>query len=143
MRLYVIVPVARAQDLAKRGTGTLKLQSRSNLLTISGLNTKFTQELTPGITVILPDEAGTAEVSSIESGTSITLKKDFKSLEALEFLESPQGVKFKYAPKVDHSKVYNAVFDELQNGGCIGIYPEGGSHDRSDLLPLKGDYSTI
>ena len=25
----------------------------------------------------------------------------------------------------------------LHAGGCIGIFPEGGSHDRSDLLPLK------
>jgi hypothetical protein len=26
----------------------------------------------------------------------------------------------------------------LHHGGSIGIFPEGGSHDRTDLLPLKG-----
>ena len=25
----------------------------------------------------------------------------------------------------------------LERGACIGIFPEGGSHDRTDLLPLK------
>jgi glycerol-3-phosphate O-acyltransferase/dihydroxyacetone phosphate acyltransferase len=27
----------------------------------------------------------------------------------------------------------------LHHGGSIGIFPEGGSHDRTDLLPLKGN----
>jgi len=34
--------------------------------------------------------------------------------------------------------VYENVFERIDEGGCIGIYPEGGSHDRPDLLPLKG-----
>jgi glycerol-3-phosphate O-acyltransferase/dihydroxyacetone phosphate acyltransferase len=33
--------------------------------------------------------------------------------------------------------VYNKVLNKLEKGGCIGIFPEGGSHDRTELLPLK------
>ena len=33
--------------------------------------------------------------------------------------------------------MFSAVHAALANGGCIGIFPEGGSHDRTDLLPLK------
>eukprot|EP01017_Pseudomicrothorax_dubius_P006599 TRINITY_DN1191_c0_g4_i3.p1 TRINITY_DN1191_c0_g4~~TRINITY_DN1191_c0_g4_i3.p1 ORF type:complete len:395 (+),score=74.35 TRINITY_DN1191_c0_g4_i3:405-1589(+) len=33
--------------------------------------------------------------------------------------------------------MYNAVWTALDQGQCIGIFPEGGSHDRTDLLPLK------
>ena len=29
------------------------------------------------------------------------------------------------------------VLAKLEKGGTIGIFPEGGSHDRTDLLPLK------
>lgn len=29
------------------------------------------------------------------------------------------------------------------DGGCIGIFPEGGSHDRTDLLPLKAGVSIM
>ena len=48
-----------------------------------------------------------------------------------------EGTKFSVAPHVDQSKVYEAVFQRLKEGGCIGIFPEGGSHDRTELLPLK------
>ncbi|CAK7265128.1 Glycerol-3-phosphate/dihydroxyacetone phosphate acyltransferase [Sporothrix epigloea] len=47
------------------------------------------------------------------------------------------GTKFKLAPHIDQTKVYHAVFSRLRNGGCVGIFPEGGSHDRTGLLPLK------
>ncbi|EPE10682.1 glycerol-3-phosphate o-acyltransferase 1 [Ophiostoma piceae UAMH 11346] len=48
-----------------------------------------------------------------------------------------EGTKFKIAPHIDQTKVYHAVFNRLRNGGCVGIFPEGGSHDRPGLLPLK------
>ncbi len=47
------------------------------------------------------------------------------------------GSKYKLAPHIDQTKVYQAVFDRLKAGGCVGIFPEGGSHDRTELLPLK------
>jgi len=51
--------------------------------------------------------------------------------------EGFQGSKYKIAPHIDQTKVYQAVFDRLKSGGCVGIFPEGGSHDRTELLPLK------
>lgn len=41
-------------------------------------------------------------------------------------------------PKVDQGSVYRNVWDHLgQEQGAIGIFPEGGSHDNSEFLPLK------
>jgi glycerol-3-phosphate O-acyltransferase / dihydroxyacetone phosphate acyltransferase len=40
-------------------------------------------------------------------------------------------------PKVDQSNVFKHVEEALGNGGCIAMFPEGGSHDNSDLLPFK------
>ena len=37
---------------------------------------------------------------------------------------------FKYLLKLEFSHLYEAVWTALKNGRCIGIYPEGGSHDR-------------
>jgi len=51
--------------------------------------------------------------------------------------EGFKGTKFKLAPHIDQTKVYEAVFARLRAGGCVGIFPEGGSHDRTELLPLK------
>lgn len=33
--------------------------------------------------------------------------------------------------------MYTSVWNVLKNNGCVGIFPEGGSHDRTELLPLK------
>ena len=38
---------------------------------------------------------------------------------------------------MDQSIVFKAVEDSLGKGGCIAMFPEGGSHDNSDLLPFK------
>jgi glycerol-3-phosphate O-acyltransferase/dihydroxyacetone phosphate acyltransferase len=33
--------------------------------------------------------------------------------------------------------MFASVWEALKNKDCIGIFPEGGSHDRHELLPLK------
>lgn len=45
--------------------------------------------------------------------------------------------KYKIIPKVDQSTVFKNVEDVLGQGGCIAMFPEGGSHDQTDLLPFK------
>lgn len=127
----------RAQDLTKPAKGTITLHDRSQPLQITGSQTKFT-DLKPGMLIVLPKEVGSSEIESIETDTKLTLKREFRGLTTLELLETPGGTEFKVAPKVDQSWVYEKVFERLEDGGCVGIYPEGGSHDRSDLLPLKG-----
>lgn len=39
--------------------------------------------------------------------------------------------------------LFNSVWKELANGKNIGIFPEGGSHDRVDLLPLKAGFAIM
>jgi glycerol-3-phosphate O-acyltransferase / dihydroxyacetone phosphate acyltransferase len=132
-----LVPVMRAQDMTVTHPGVLFLHDRTQPLKITGEGTKFTQ-LKPGSLVVLPNNLGSSEVETIESDTELSLKREFRGLRALEALESEGGTTFKTAPKVDQSWVYEKVFERLEEGGCIGIYPEGGSHDRPGLLPLKG-----
>jgi len=38
---------------------------------------------------------------------------------------------------VELHDIFKKVLDRLAMGGVFGIFPEGGSHDRTDLLPLK------
>lgn len=38
---------------------------------------------------------------------------------------------------VELHQIFEKVLDRLAMGGVFGIFPEGGSHDRTDLLPLK------
>ncbi|CAB4404209.1 unnamed protein product [Rhizophagus irregularis] len=132
------IPVARPQDLAKQGIGKICLNDRINEpLRITGIGTEFTKQLEVGSQIALPNDRGSSEVVSIISDTELVIKKEFKDLKALEMLTKPEGTPFKCLPHVDQSQVYDAVFKTLNAGNCIGIFPEGGSHDRTEILPLK------
>ncbi|KAF9284426.1 glycerol-3-phosphate O-acyltransferase [Linnemannia elongata] len=132
------IPVERPQDLAKAGSGTIKLQDRyGDPLRVTGLGTKFTKELFVGDQISLPKDVGSSAVVEIISDTELIVKKEFKDLKALELLTSPEGSKYKCLPHMDQSNVYKTVFERLNAGHCVGIFPEGGSHDRAEMLPLK------
>ncbi|CEI60977.1 putative acyltransferase [Fusarium venenatum] len=158
------VPVGRAQDAAKPATGTIYLPDPINDPTlIRGVGTKFGQgEGEVQGMLFLPSVKGqsgaSVDISQIIGPEEIRVKRPFKGKLALSQLtgrddidsdgnftnkdvKGPapgfQGTKFKMAPHIDQTKVYEAVFSRLCNGGCVGIFPEGGSHDRTELLPLK------
>lgn len=44
---------------------------------------------------------------------------------------------YQIIPRIDQSKLYIKVWKHLGEGGCIGIFPEGSSHDQPDMMPLK------
>ncbi|KAF7874951.1 hypothetical protein EAF04_002125 [Stromatinia cepivora] len=157
------VPVGRALDMVKPGSGTIYLPDPINdPLLIRGVGTKFDgKEVQVGGLLVLPTMDGTAantEIAEVISAEELRLKKPFKGRNALIQLtgrddvdengkfadqsvkgtkEGFEGSKYKTAPKVDQTQVYDAVFDRLSGGGAVGIFPEGGSHDRTELLPLK------
>lgn len=147
------IPVGRALDSVKPAKGKIFLPDQDNDPTLlQGVGTNFKNgDFEVGGLIVLPKVGGqtpSTEIAEIISATQIRLKKPFKTPEALGSLtgsgtpggdpsEQSRGCSFKVAPYVDQTKVYNSVFDELDEGGCIGMFPEGGSHDRPDLLPLK------
>ena len=163
------VPVARALDSTKAGTGKIYLPDPVNDPTlVRGIGTQFEKEAEIGGLLVLPTVNGTAanaEILEIYSPEELRMKKEFKGPDALKQLtgrseindqgefvngggsgkkdnaEGFEGSIFKAAPKVDQTKVYDAVFQRLEAGGCVGIFPEGGSHDRTELLPLKGKWA--
>ncbi|KAH8697621.1 putative glycerol-3-phosphate acyltransferase Sct1 [Talaromyces proteolyticus] len=156
------VPVARAMDSMKPGVGTIYLPDPVNNPTfLRGNGTQFDGPgFEPEGTIHLPTINGnsySATIAEIRGSEEIVLKKPVKEKSALyqltgreditddgKFTGSASGIpndfqgsKFKYAPHVDQTGVYKAVFERLSHGGCLGIFPEGGSHDRPELLPLK------
>lgn len=155
------LPVARALDSVKAAKGRIYLANPEGDPTlIRGIGTDFKSgDFEVGGLIVLPKIRGqtpSTEIAQIISATELRLKKPFKTPEALESLtgevgagnegapgnapsgdSDTRGTTFKVAPHVDQTKVYDRVFEDLRDGGCIGIFPEGGSHDRPDLLPLK------
>ncbi|KAL8779679.1 MAG: hypothetical protein Q9213_006826 [Squamulea squamosa] len=160
-RLLGPVSVGRALDSTKPGAGKIYLPDpKGDPLLIRGNGTNFEKQAEVGGLLVLPTVNGlaaNAEIAEIHGPEEIQLKKEFKGDVALGQLtgqtneengepkdgiirrmrEGYEGSSYKTAPKVDQTEVYNAVFERLSAGGCIGIFPEGGSHDRTELLPLK------
>lgn len=159
------LPVGRALDSTKPAQGRVYLPDPVNDPTlVRGVGTNFEgKDFQVGGLVVLPsvnNTAASSEILEIHGPEELRVKRPFKGGVALRQLtgredvsddgkimngdgkigpaEGFEGTNFKVAPKVDQSKVYDAVFAKLNQGGCVGIFPEGGSHDRTELLPLKG-----
>jgi glycerol-3-phosphate O-acyltransferase/dihydroxyacetone phosphate acyltransferase len=128
------VPVIRPQDVRSH-SGTGKFAS-SNGRVITGVDTKFSTDLRVGDVVqwSVPSkvEKISAQVLTVDSDTQITMTMDIKEDDAIT-----TPTQFQVSPRIDHSEMYAEVYNTLSNGGSIGIFPEGGSHDRTSLLPLK------
>lgn len=162
-RMAGAVPVGRAMDSTKPGSGTVYLPDPENdPLSIRGIGTQFDKQAEAGGLLVLPlfeGNSASSDIAEIAGPEEIRLKKPFKGDGPLKQLTGRglesgedkiggmvtneqdgnyQGTTYKVAPKIDQTKVYDAVFHRLSEGGCVGIFPEGGSHDRTELLPLKG-----
>lgn len=158
------MPVGRAQDSAKPASGTIYLPDPVNDPTlIRGIGTKFGEgEGGEGGMLFLPSVKGqsgaSVDIAKIIGPEEIRIKRPVKTKVGVQQLtgrddvdkngailnkdvkgpkEGYAGTKYKLAPHIDQTKVYEAVFARLRAGGCVGIFPEGGSHDRTELLPLK------
>lgn len=141
------IPVERAQDLLKKALGLIKIENFSengDNLVVIGEGTRFTKEATLKGLVGLPNSMGNAQIEEIVSDTKLVLKKPFKvnfskptdrDNELIEMLKN--GTSFKTAPHIDNHQVFDNVFNHLNKGKTLGIFPEGGLHDRPGLLPLK------
>lgn len=138
------VPVKRAQDAAVKGTGSIVFHPVADssskdgdgtpLAQVTGTDTIFTVEAKTGDKIRPPGTATQFKIVGIESDTIIQV--DVSAVGEDE--ELPEGqVMFDILRRVDQHIVYEKVLDKLVSGGVIGIFPEGGSHDRTDLLPLK------
>jgi glycerol-3-phosphate O-acyltransferase/dihydroxyacetone phosphate acyltransferase len=133
-RLMDAVPVIRPQDVPSiSGQGKLVL---SDDAVITGQGTNFTTNVKQGDVIIWSSpkksDRCSGQVLSVPSDTEVILTRSVPPDAAID---SP--VNWKLSKRIDHSEMYAEVYETLRNGGAIGIFPEGGSHDHTSLIPLK------
>lgn len=131
-RAFHCIPVARAQDMAIAGEGKVVADGTTCL---RGEGTRFTAQVTAGAQLEVVGQEKALKVVEVVSDTELTLKDAAEA--------SGEGTRYKILPKMDQSAMYSRVFEKLGKGKCLGIFPEGGSHDRTDLLPLKAGVAII
>jgi glycerol-3-phosphate O-acyltransferase/dihydroxyacetone phosphate acyltransferase len=54
-----------------------------------------------------------------------------------------EWLSYKVQPYVDQSLMFDSVVEALHEGKAVGIFPEGGSHDRPTLLPFRAGASIM
>lgn len=134
------IPVRRAQDYRKSGKGVVFQPDPANPTLIRGIDTAFTElQIRGGI--VLP--GGTVlEITKIISDTECEVKSaPSPAAAALLTPENPSS--YKTQPYENQENVYSTVHAVLQQKGAIGIFAEGGSHDRTSLLPFKAGVAVM
>ncbi|TYZ66258.1 hypothetical protein PybrP1_008190 [[Pythium] brassicae (nom. inval.)] len=107
--------------------------------TLVGEGTSFTKQVTPGDQIrfqgaSVKESGAPVKIVAIVSDTELVLDAPLTTgRDAPVFEPSSFGI----LKRVDQSVTFAKVYTHLKRGHSIGIFPEGGSHDRTDLLPLK------
>lgn len=124
------IPVQRPQDSAVPGRGTVTGSST----VIVGEGTAFTKDFQKTDSIFVGGEP--RRIANIKSDTELTLKHPLS-----EPLSVPSM--YKVFPRIDHSVAYRLVYDAFHKNECVAIFPEGGSHDRPEMLPLKAGVAVM
>lgn len=123
------IPVMRPDDLKYNGTGKIIWEKGSTV--VFGKDTKFKVDLSVNDKLVVGSDK--IVVTEIVSDTELILESPITQ----QCSDRQLGELFSIVPKVDQSEAYEAVSTSLRYGNAIVIFPEGGSHDRTNLLPLK------
>lgn len=139
-RILGCIPVERPMDLSTKGSGQIRLAEMDGRI-VEGKGCQFLNELTINhqIAIISPPNAHNYPIAEIYSDNRIRLEDSPNSQVRIPLDYTDYFI----IPKIKQSCMYQSVIDCLGNGECIGIFPEGGSHDRAEMLPLKAGVSLI
>lgn len=127
------IPTERPIDHKVVGKGNIVRVTKHSIF---GEGTEFTKELHVGCSIkpkeikeefivsriVNDNELVVSPASDIDFGVSYDLEKPCS---------------YFILPKLDQKKVFASVANILKSDEVIGVFPEGGSHDQTKLLPLK------
>ena len=138
-KLVGSIPVARPQDTAVKGVGMVQFEG----LQMRGENTTFLS-LKKGDKIRPGRSAYAYKVKKIITDTLAELAEEMGEPSPLEEVGC-QGkwVAYDLLGSVNQGDMFARVHSALAQGSCLGIFPEGGSHDNTDLLPLKVGVAAI
>jgi glycerol-3-phosphate O-acyltransferase/dihydroxyacetone phosphate acyltransferase len=123
------IPIYRPEDSKKKGSGKLKFISTTE---IQGNGTKFLDDYNSlfktGISALLILNK-TFVIDKVIDNEKMTVKEIKEDAEALMGKEHD----YFFSPKI----LFKSAYQRLAENGCICIFPEGTSHDRTEFLKLK------
>ena len=170
-RTMQAIPVERPQDLAVRGDGKVRVIPEADDVrapspalgtpptstpsprksdgapafdsfkgTLIGQNTSFTTQMGSKDSIIFQNTKVRAVVVRVHSDTEALVRYNTSDEQRLSEAEFSS---YKIIPHADQKVMFENCIRCLSKDGAIGIFPEGGSHDRTQLLPLKPGISIM
>ncbi|KAL7334472.1 Glycerol-3-phosphate/dihydroxyacetone phosphate acyltransferase [Mucor circinelloides] len=133
------IPVVRPQDIVNVGTGKIRYDAVNQPFQLQGQGTKFMEEIGTRDFIVFGRNYK-VHVSKVLSDTVLEITH---SIQVNQEVVGDDYVPFKVAPHVDQTAVYDEVYNYLNRNECVTIFPEGGSHDRSEMLPLKAGFAVM
>ncbi len=130
------IPVNRAQDTAISQPKESLIQCSGKM--VEGRGMKFTGLVEARDKIRFRGHHQQLKVKNVVSDTELELMDDCP--DELEGLGWWEWDLLKYESQ---GSVYESVYQGLSEGKCIVVFPEGGSHDRTDLLPIKAGVALI
>jgi glycerol-3-phosphate O-acyltransferase/dihydroxyacetone phosphate acyltransferase len=154
-RLINAIPTYRAEDYKVKGKGKVKIMKEEKQKTkllieqlekasndsatkiITGIGTKFVEEtknLGNGGSIMLGNKIFIISKVIDDTHLEIILKENKEDWDTLDpdITYEPY-----FIPRVDNKMLFKQVYQTLKNNGCICIFPEGTSHDRTDFIKFK------
>jgi glycerol-3-phosphate O-acyltransferase/dihydroxyacetone phosphate acyltransferase len=161
------IPVERSADLAFAGKGKVWLSPADGVTVLGRGTCFTSQIKAGDHLVVGDEGEEPAVVASVSTDEALVLRKPYRharkrsdSSEGREARASSEGAhegdagvtpepdsgpylgsgeygEFSIQPHVDQTAMFDAVVEALHAGKAVGIFPEGGSHDRPSLLPFR------
>ncbi len=136
LKAFDAVPVSRPQDTARPGSGSL-VEADFKSYTLKGKGSNFMTEVKPR-ELVGNSKIGQFLVEKVISDTELLFRpKTGQEEQGTKLFDPAEANVYKITPHVDQKEMFSKVTHALSQGRCIGIFPEGGSHDRTEMLPLK------
>lgn len=143
-RLFRTVGVTRSIDLSKPLSGKMTMPDPTGHPRRLFCDRDVTNEIFSSNEIFLACGKSENVVERVDKHL-VYLKQaitDEKSIMALS--PSLGGVKARVSStKINYDDFFYRVHEILNNNECVGIFPEGGSHDRPELLPFKSGFARI
>lgn len=144
------IPVIRPQDRSREGHGTFVGFDPESCSLLASEDASLA-DLKPGEhislkgmgRVLAPLVVVSVDGRRVQVKPPVRPEDDPESPGAPTTLKLSQPTNFKIIPKINQSDIFARVFQSLARGEAIGIFPEGGSSDRTDLLPLKAGVAVM
>ena len=139
LKLAKVIPAERPIDVRKKGSGII-LIIKDNVLV--GQDTLFSSQLKIGDAIRIYENRHEFAVIGVIDDTHVKVRipeelSSQKNEDDKNWETRINRREFDVLPKMNQHNVHIKTIDVLSRGEVIGIFPEGGSHDQTQLLPLK------